>query len=131
MNPFSFLLTGLSSLSAPSRRLIPRALSNVAFYRNAQGYLIPLIAGSFHYVSADDEFVIGLWMYDTVLAIYDSQRRQVLVRKADVQNVVMTEELHEEYDEYFVRLLPPSPPRLPPSAPNHRPRQFRSNINRH
>ena len=110
MNLFSFLITELSSSSNPTGRLISRALSNISFYRDTQGRLIPLIAGSFHYVAANEEFVIGISMDDSILAIYDSQRRQVLVRRDDLQNVVMTIELHEEYDEYFGHLRSNSPP---------------------
>ena len=131
INPFLFLFTELSSSSDLRDALLPSSLEQAAFYRDEQGYLIPLLAGSFHYVISDDEFIVGIGMHDRVYAIYDIDRRQIVVRIGNMQNVVMDEELHQNYDHVFVRLSPPSPPRGAPSAPNHRRRHNQHIINKH
>ena len=131
INPFLFLFTELSSSSEVREILVPTPLQHVAYYRDAQGYLIPIIAGSFHYVAADDFFIIGLMMHGHIYAIYDIQQRQVVVTADHSENVLMTEELHEDYDQFFVRLSPPTPRRSNPAAPDQRRRNNPHFINRH
>ena len=111
--------------------MIPRALNNVAFYRDAEGYLIPLIAGSFQHVAVVSEFVIGIIMRNRIYAIYDNRERQILVILDDLESILMSEELHERFDQFFVRLSPPTPPRLNPDTPNQRRRDHPYIINRH
>ena len=131
VNPFLYLFTELSSSSEVRHILIPLPLEHVAYYRDAEGYLIPIIAGGFHYIAADDVFIIGLMMNDLIYAIYDIQKRQVVVTVDHSENVLMTEELHAEYDHLFVRLSPPTPPRSHRVAQYYQRRNNPNVINRH
>ena len=127
INPLLFLFTELSSASILRYALVSdRELGNAVYYRDERGYLIPLIAGSFHNVAGDEDFIIGLFMHDKIYSIYDIQRRQIVIDN-DMDSVLMDAALHERYDQCFVRLTPPTRPRSPPHSPRHSLRRFPPN----
>ena len=129
-----FLFTELGSSSDLIHGFVATSIS-AAYYRDAQGYLIPMIAGSFHNVAADDEFIIGIIMHDLIYAIYDDDKRQIVIREDNQQQVRMDRELHEYYDHHFVRLSPPTPQHSPHHWPSHlppySPSQLRNQRRRH
>ena len=131
INPFLFLFIELCSSSEVIQALISNALTDISYYRDEQGYLIPVFAGSFHYLAATSDFIIGLYMNDLTYAIYDIQWRQMVIERNDDEVVLMTQELHERFDQCFVRVGPPTPPRSHPAAPNQQRRYNPRTINKH
>ena len=111
--------------------MIATGFTGISYYRDAQGYLIPVFAGGFHHYAASRDFIIGLYMNNLTYAIYDVQRRQILIDRDDNEVVLMTEALHERFDEFFVRLRPPTPRRSRPAAPDQRRRNNPHFINGH
>ena len=111
MYPHLFLLTELSSSSVHRNENMMLSLSEAVFYRDERGYLIPLIAGSFHYTAlVNNEFIIGIFIDDDIHPIYNRARQQIVVTNDNPHSIVMTEEMHRHFDSLFVRLRSPSPP---------------------
>ena len=91
--------------------MVRGSLTNVTYYGDEYGELLPLIAGSFHIVAADNQFIIGLYINESVYPLYNRDRQQVVVTIIGDHTIVMTEELHEDYDHYFVRIRSHTPRR--------------------
>ena len=92
--------------------MISESFTHAAFYRDERGYLIPLIGGSFHNLAViNNELIIGIFIDDNnIHPIYNIERQQIVLTVVEEHPILMTEELHQLLDHYYVRLRSPSPP---------------------
>lgn len=80
----------------------PNLLRDVHFYIDLHGDVFPLIDGVMHRIARNNFFIFGVEVNGFVRPIYDRNGSQVIVRRVDNQNILMTSELKRQYAHHFL-----------------------------
>lgn len=102
-----FLFTELiSSAVYIPPRLIHR-IPDISYYASSNGTLLPFIAGGLSHAAKDNFFLYGVCVHGVDHPIYDSEKRMIVIRLADVRNFRMTPSIFEHYRPNFKFMYPP------------------------
>ena len=97
-----FVLTDLSSSSIQRPPLRPDNTPDIHFYANRNGQIVPLIAGSVPRIVSDGRFMIGVVFDGFLFPIFNRERQWIIVRIADLRNIILTPELYRQYSHLFL-----------------------------